>query len=87
MSDRRRHYESHLSSAAAAFVIGLPRCKQRLVLDLADQLAAHPFQVSDYRETDAAGRMVENLLCDGYLFSYWVDHASREVRITDIIKI
>jgi hypothetical protein len=56
-------------------------------LILPTSLAAHPFQVSDYREADAAGRMVGNLLCDDYLFSYWVDHASREVRITNIIKV
>lgn len=54
-------YTSHLSLPAAAMVAGLPRRKQRRVLDLADQLAMHPFEISDYRTEDAAGHIVENL--------------------------
>jgi len=80
-------YGSHLSSEAAAFLIGLPRRQQRVVLDLADQIAMHPLQISDYQTTDAAGRLIENLLLDAYLFTYWVDHAAREVRITEIVKV
>ena len=72
---------------AAGFVVALPRRKQRVVLDLADQIAKQPFQVGDYRTNDAAGHSVENLLLEGYLFSYWVDHATREVRITDIVSV
>jgi hypothetical protein len=37
-------YGSHLSSESAAFLIALPRRQQRLVLDLADQIATHPFK-------------------------------------------
>ena len=36
---------------------------------------------------DAEGRTVENLLLNEYLFSYWTDHASREVRISEITKV
>ncbi|MFM9091309.1 MAG: hypothetical protein ACKOUK_06180 [Verrucomicrobiota bacterium] len=58
-----------------------------MVLDLADQIAMHPLQISAYQTTDAAGRLIENLLLDAYLFTYWVDHAAREVRITEIVKV
>ena len=58
-----------------------------MVLDLADQIARQPFQIGDYQMIDATGRTVENLLLDGYLFSFWVDHASREVRISEVIRV
>jgi hypothetical protein len=83
----RTYYESHLSLEAVAFVVALPKKKQRLVLDLADQIARQPFQISDYQTSDSAGRPIENLLFGGYYFSFWVDHGSREVRICDIIRI
>ena len=80
-------YTSHLSLPAAAMVAGRPRRKQRQVLELADQLAIHPFEVGDYRSEDAAGHTLENLLIDNFIFTYWVDHAVKEVRITEIIKV
>ena len=80
-------YSSHLSLEAVAFVVTLPKRKQKVVLDLADQIARHPFKIGDYRARDAVGRPVENLLLDGYLFSYWVDHAVKEVRISDVVRV
>lgn len=82
-----RGYTSHLAIEAVAFVTALPKAKQRSVLDLADQLARHPFQVGDYRTTDANGRTIENLLIGDWHFSFWVDHATREVRITEIVRV
>ncbi len=80
-------YGSHLSLAAAAFVAGLPKRKQRTVLELAEQIARQPFRIGDYQATDSAGRTVENLLLHGFIFTYWVDHAAREVRIAEILKV
>lgn len=80
-------YESHLSREAVAFVVGLSKKKQRLVLDLADQIALQPFRIGDYQTVDAVARPIENLRFEGYIFSYWVDHASREVRISDIVRL
>lgn len=80
-------YESYLSREAVAFVTGLPKKKQKLVLDLGEQIARQPFQIGDCRTTDAVGRPIENLRLEGYLFSYWVDHASREVRISEIVRL
>lgn len=80
-------YESHLSPQAAAFLISLPRRKQRTVLDFAERLARNPFRLSDYELNDATGRKVDNRVIGEFLFSYWVDHAAKEVRITEIIKL
>ena len=63
------------------------RRKQRQALDLADQLAIHPFEVGDYRSEDAAGHTLENLLIDDFIFTYWVDHAVTGVQITEVIKV
>ena len=80
-------YQSHLSLEAVAFVVSLPRRRQKQVLDLADQIARHPFFIGDYQTLDATGRAVDSLLLEGFLFSFWVDHASREVRVTEIIRV
>lgn len=80
-------YRSHLSLEAAAFLVSLPKRRQKRVLDFADQIARQPFQPGDYQTTDLEGRTVENLLLENYLFSFWIDHATREVRIAEIIKV
>ena len=80
-------YRSHLSLEAAAFLVSLTKRRQKRVLDLADQIARHSFKVGESRSVDAEGQAVENLLLDQYLFSYWIDHSSREVRISEIIKV
>ncbi|MDR0353704.1 MAG: hypothetical protein LBI02_10315 [Opitutaceae bacterium] len=41
----------------------------------------------DYRLPDATGRAVGNLLLEGYLFSYWIDHATRKARMVEIVKV
>lgn len=80
-------YSSHLSADAVAAILALPRRKQTKVMDIADTIAEHPFQISDYRSTDTEGHDVENLLIDEFHFSYWVDHSAREVRITEILRL
>ena len=83
----RNVYTSYLSREAVASLTLLPKKKQRVVLDLADQIARQPFQIGDYATEDAVGRRVENLLLEGFLFSFRVEHAAREVRISEIIKV
>ena len=80
-------YRSHLSMEAASFLITLSKEKQRKVLDLADRMAAHPFQISDYQLSDESGRLIENILIDEFLFSYWLDHVVKEVRITELVQV
>lgn len=82
-----RQCSSHLASEAVAFVVELPRRQQRIVLDFADQIARQPFQIGDYQTTDSAGRTIENLLLGDYLFSFWVDHSSCEVRVSEIVRV
>lgn len=62
----------------------LPRRQQIKGVVSARKLAEHPFVRSDYRLPDGAGREIEHLLVEEYVFAYWVDHSVREVRIVDI---
>ncbi len=80
-------YRSVLSLEAVDFVVALPKRGQKRVLEFADQIAKHPFKIGDYQTLDGANRRVNNLLLEDYHFSFWVDHASREVRITEIVRV
>lgn len=53
-------------------------------MERAYELARYPFLECDYRLTDADGRTIEQLLVDGVVFSYWVDHSLKLVMITEI---
>ena len=77
-------YRPVFSDSSVAFFISLPRRRQRKLLDRAQELAADPFLVPDFREADAEGRELSHVLAGGFVFTYWVDHAVRRVMITDI---
>lgn len=77
-------YDPVFAEGAAEFLLQLPKRRQRQVVALARQLATHPHVRSDYSLPDESGRAIEHLMIDDYVFAYWVDHAVREVRITDI---
>jgi mRNA-degrading endonuclease RelE of RelBE toxin-antitoxin system len=77
-------YEPVFAEGAAEFMLELPKRRQRQIVALARQLAAHPFVRSDYSLPDETGRLIEHLMIEDYVFAYWVDHREREVRITDI---
>jgi len=80
----KQGYEPVFAEGAAEFLLQLPKRRQRQVVGLAKQLAAHPFVRSDYTLPDDSGRSIEHLMVEDYVFAYWLDHAEREVRITDI---
>jgi len=77
-------YRPSFSNLAAEYILSLPKRRQRKVMDRAYELSRYPFLESDYRLTDADGRIVDHLLVDGIVYSYWVDHASKLVMIIEI---
>ncbi len=77
-------YDPVFSDGAAEFVFQLPKRRQRKVVALIRQLAAHPHVRSDYSLPDESGREIEHLRIEDYVFAYWLDHAVSEIRITDI---
>jgi hypothetical protein len=77
-------YRPVFSDGVAEFLLRLPKRRQKEVIALARQLAAHPRVRSDYSLPDESGREIEHLMIENFVFSYWLDHAVREIRITDI---
>ena len=80
-------YEAVLSSKATAFLLGLPKARQRQVMVLLERLAATPNHPGDYSECDHTGRAVQFLLIGDFVISYWPDHAVRELRIVEIDEV
>ncbi len=77
-------FQPVFSQEAAEFLLQLSVRRQRQVVALARQLAAHPYVRSDYFLPDELGRKIEHLMIEAYVFAYWLDELAREVRITDI---
>jgi hypothetical protein len=86
MADRHP-YEPVLSSKAAAFLVAIPKIRQRKLIGLLYQLADNPSHVGDYSEPDNTGREVQFILIRDLLIAFWADHAVRELRIVDIEEI
>ncbi len=83
----RPGYEPVLSGRASSSLFGLPRPKQKQVLRLLFQLAEHPSQLGDYATREDDGREIQHLLVGDWHFSFWADHAVRELRITEIDEL
>lgn len=80
----RQGYEAVLASSAVEFFVSLTRHRQRRLLDRVHELAADPFLVPDFRSADSSGRQISHFMTDGFIFDYWVDHAVKQVIVTDI---
>ena len=80
-------YTYVLSETASEFAFRLPIGEQKRLAYACRQLALNPSKEGDYAITDSAGRNVQNLLLDDWVFSYWADHAQKELRITDVVQV
>ena len=81
---RSAKYVPVFAEDVLARLVQLPRRRQRQVILLSHQLASQPLVSSDYALPDESGRPIEHLLRGDFVFSYWLAHAVKEVRITDI---
>lgn len=86
MADRHA-YEPVLSSIAAAFLISLPKARQRKLIGLLYQLSENPSQIGDYSEPDETGREMQFILVRDQLIAFWADHPVRELRIVMIEEV
>ena len=77
-------YHPAFSEDAAEFLFALPPRRRKKAISLVRQLAAHPQVRSDYVLHDETGRALEHLLAEDFVFTYWLDHGAREIRIVDI---
>lgn len=83
----RASYEAVFTASSVGFFVGLEKRRQRVLLDRVNELAADPFLVPDFRSVDATGREIFHLMVDGFIFDFWVDHAVRQVVITEIENV
>jgi hypothetical protein len=80
----RPGYEVVFASSAIEFFLTLTKRNQRKVLDRARELAGDPFLVPDFQSEDATRRVISHFMVDGFLFDFWLDHAVKQVIVTDI---
>lgn len=80
----RSPYKAVFASSAVEFFVGQTKRRQRKILDRVRELAADPFLVPDLRSDDSTGREVFQFMSDGFIFDYWVDHAVKQILVTDI---
>ena len=80
-------YRYVLSEAASDFAFRLPPREQHRLADVCRQLAAGPGRAGDYTTRDDAGRVLQNLLVDDWVFTYWADDAVKELRITEVVQV
>lgn len=79
-----RGYEVIFAAVAVEFFLGLTKRNQRKVLDRAQELAADPFLVPDFLSNDSTGRTIFHFMADGFVFDFWIDHAAKQVIVTEI---
>jgi hypothetical protein len=74
-------YEFWLSPEATRALLGTER-RQREKMELVLQrIAATPFGEPDFHETAPSGRVYDIKCFDDIIVTYWIDHATKEVRI------
>ncbi len=80
-------YTYVLSEAASEFAFRLPPAEQKRLAYACRQLTRSPSREGDYATADTAGRRVQNLLLDDWVFTYWADHALKELRIVEVVQV
>jgi len=51
------------------------------------QIAEHPGQLGDYATREENDREIQHLMVGDWHFSFWPDHAARELRVTEIAEL
>jgi hypothetical protein len=80
-------YSYVLSEVASAFAFRLPRAEQQRLATACRLLASMPHSEGDYTTTDHTGRVLQNLLIDDWVLTYWADDAVKELRITEVVQV
>lgn len=80
-------FEPVLSGKATAYLVALSKPKQRKLITLIFRLSEHPTQLGDYALSDDTGRDVQFLMIGDIVIGFWPDHATKELRITEIEEV
>ncbi len=74
-------YEFWLSAEASRALLGSERRVRLQMEQVLLQLSSTPFTDADFEERSPAGRTYAVKCFDKIIVTYWVDHATKEVRI------
>jgi len=77
-------YTWTFARAAGVSFQGLSTARRISLLGDLDRLASHPFRDGHLRYTDTDTREIRVWVVEDLMIHYWLDHAVREVRITQI---
>jgi hypothetical protein len=80
-------YSYVLSEIASAFAFRLPPAEQQRLTRACRLLANLPHRDGDYTTIDHTGRILQNLLVDDWVLTYWADDAVKELRITEVVQV
>ena len=78
-------WEFYASERVARFLAGLTAREEAKLLNIFERMARNPhLQPDDLPRTDAKGRRTWLRFTDGFAIIFWLDHAEKEVRVTDV---
>jgi hypothetical protein len=80
-------YTYVLAETASEYAFRLPPAEQARLARILRLLATTPNRSGDYRTTAQDGRVLQNLLLDDWVITYWADHAVKELRITEVVQV
>ncbi len=78
-------YGYALDDACCEVFHTLARRPRERLLAFFRQLAAHPFMLGDYQDSDTRGRALEVLLVENeFLVTWHADHAAKQIRVVGL---
>ena len=80
-------YTYALAEAASEYAFRLSKREQQRVAKICRTLAGSPQRLGSYTTSDQTGRSLQNLLMDDWVITYWADHAVKEVRIVEVMRV
>lgn len=80
-------YRYLLAETASEFAFRLPRKEQQRLATTCRLLATNSHRVGDYTTTDNTGRVLQNILIDDWVLTFWADHGAQELRIVDVVQV
>ena len=77
-------YNPYFSEPAFDFLYSLEDADSQMVMLEIRFLGNNPSRESHFTELDNTGREIQGIISGNYCIVYWVDHAVKEIKITEI---
>ena len=77
-------YHPFFSESAFDFIYSLDDTDSGMIMLEIRLLGNNPSRDSHFTELDDSGREIQGIISGSYCILYWVDHAVKEIKITQI---